>query len=104
MNADGTNLTPIQSGPINGNPSWAPDGSRIAYGFPDGSTQIYTIKPDGSDVQTVTSSVTLDPDWSPDSTKIAITDFSQAPFGIASINRDGTGRMQISPDGGSDPS
>ena len=55
-------------------PTWSPNGERIAFtSFKDGNYDIYTIKPDGSDLKRLTT----DPDndahsiWSPDGQWIA---------------------------------
>lgn len=66
-------------------PQWSPDGSRLAFtiGLDDGSWQVATIAPDGSDLQLVTSGSGINeiPSWSPDgswlaydSSKVAIDD------------------------------
>jgi hypothetical protein len=53
------------------NPAWSPDGARIAYvGRPSidvNDAQIVTIKADGSDARTVSTSADFDyrPDWGP---------------------------------------
>jgi TolB protein len=56
-----------------GEPDWSPDGSRIVFGLRVGSNaDIYTIKPDGSDLVRLTTDPASDrsPAWSPDGTKI----------------------------------
>ncbi|HSJ28017.1 MAG TPA: hypothetical protein VLB67_07375 [Acidimicrobiia bacterium] len=56
-------------------PAWSPDGSRIAYTvkLPDGSVQIATMAPDGSDDRVLTSGpgIRAWPSWSPDGSWIA---------------------------------
>jgi TolB protein len=95
-------------------PSWSPDGQRIAFSRgstsgalgcpPCGPHGIYTIKPDGTGLQqltTATSTSTDDyfPSWSPDGTKIA---FSRQGSGVMVMNADGTGLTNIA--AGDDPS
>lgn len=66
-------------------PQWSPDGSRLALtiGIDDGSWQVATMAPDGSDLQLLTSGPGIHeiPSWSPDgswlaydSSKLAIDD------------------------------
>lgn len=56
-------------------PSWSPDGSRLAFHMADlgGVKQIFTMKPDGSDITQFTYCATdcVEPSWSPDGTTIA---------------------------------
>jgi Tol biopolymer transport system component len=58
-------------------PSWAPDGSRIAFQNYDetGFYNIWTIASDGSDARAVTSGAFdhREPAWSPDGTRIAFS-------------------------------
>ncbi len=54
-------------------PVWSPDGSRLAfYSDRSGDYQVWTIRPDGSDLRQVTHSTRASlPTWSPDGTLIA---------------------------------
>jgi TolB protein len=74
IDPDGSDLVQLNDGG-SAFPSWSPDGSRIAFGQqqPDGSWQIATMAPDGSDVQLLTSGPGIHeiPSWSPDGTWIA---------------------------------
>src|SRR6185295_11039510 len=58
-------------------PSWSPDGSRIAFqAYPAAGTwQIWTIKADGTDPRPLTSGPFDDrePSWSPDGQRIAFS-------------------------------
>ena len=59
MNADGSGVRRIHNGLLVSNgPNWQPDG-RIRFG---GGRNIYTMKPDGSDVVRVNTSGALSPD------------------------------------------
>ena len=84
MNADGNGpqnqITNIPDGACQ--PSWSPDGMRLAFispclarqdQYPDAN--IYTINADGSGITDLTSDKTgdFDPAWSPDGTRIAFT-------------------------------
>ncbi|MBM4041992.1 MAG: HYR domain-containing protein [Planctomycetes bacterium] len=79
MNADGTGLSKLSSGPKDVYPSWSPDGTKVAFaramtpGQPIGHWQIFTV-----DVNTrVEMRLTIDADdngypaWSPDGSQIA---------------------------------
>ena len=58
-------------------PRWSPDGSRIAfYSNRGGKYQIWTIRPDGGEIQQITSvqnGAALYPVWSPDGSRLAYT-------------------------------
>lgn len=72
-------VSPLGSTPPDSMPaylSWSPDGSKLAVAvqLPDQSAQIYTMDADGSDFRQLTdvpNTLNFDPQWSPDSTRIA---------------------------------
>jgi dipeptidyl aminopeptidase/acylaminoacyl peptidase len=81
-------------------PSYAPDGSRIAFiTEPPGGTgsAIVTIKPDGTGLHTVTAAAAgvsnYYPDWSPDSAKIAFVTnrYDHSHNEIVTLPRNGSG-------------
>lgn len=93
------------------NPTWSPDGSRIAYeDNPDGRFKIYVMSSDGSG-QTRVSPDAADvvddsnPSWSPDGRQIAFS--STRPFNDAwriwAMNADGTGLRRVSDGWGYNP-
>jgi Tol biopolymer transport system component len=66
-----TNLTPDQDAT---DPSWSPDGTRIAFASnKDGNFDIYSMASDGTDVQQLTRTTAheAEPAWSPDGKTIA---------------------------------
>jgi TolB protein len=109
VNAGGTGETTILSGnnPSPAAPAWSPDGTKIAFGgYPlytnFGGGDIYTIRPDGSNMARLTNTPDADdsfPDWSPDGRKLVATNDAG---GIYTMNPDGTGVTTLGqPDGGS---
>jgi Tol biopolymer transport system component len=77
MDLDGSDDVAVTQGNQDDNPAYRPDGSVIAFqryltgagvaGF--GNTDIFVVKPDGSNVTPVTQTANLaehDPDWAPD--------------------------------------
>ena len=80
-------------------PDWSPDGRRIVFTTSrDGFQELYTMAPDGSDLQRLTHNENLNDlraQWSPDGTMIAyMTDYSVD---------DGTGEIWLMQADGSDP-
>jgi Tol biopolymer transport system component len=98
----GDHLLPLPGFPA-GNPSYAPDGSQLAWD--DG--RVHVSKPDGTDDIVLTADGGFDPSWSPDGTRIA---FSRAVdccnTEIHVMNADGSGERRLTFVGGrrnSDP-
>jgi Tol biopolymer transport system component len=77
MRADGTHVRRLTSAPaMEFDPTWSPDGSRIAYRHQtddDETTEIFVMDADGSDRRNLTSNDVADwgPAWSPDGSSIA---------------------------------
>ena len=98
-----------KSAGIDVSPSWSPSGDRIVFvSERSGGAQIYTMKPDGSDVQRVTfqGGFNTDPVWSPDGRQIAFVGRNGGRFDVFVVNVDGTGMRRITQDMGDneDPS
>ncbi len=96
VDVDGSGLTEITPGPLQGWwPSWSPDGTQIA--FRTGvRRRLATMSPDGSNLKVFPGFADY-ADWSPDGSQII---FMGAGFDVFRINRDGTGRTNLthSPD------
>lgn len=75
INADGTGgLVNLTQGGGGTDPSWSPDGRRIAFASQrEGSYDIYTMTTDGGEVKQLTTAATQEsePAWSPDGASIA---------------------------------
>lgn len=70
ISPNGSDPNQVASGNTDGNPAWSPSGDRIAFergrNNSRSNPQIYTIRPDGSGLEQVTSDGGYDPTWSPD--------------------------------------
>jgi TolB protein len=107
INIDGTGRTRLSpDGPGNdAQPDWSPDGTQIAFArrIDDRDTQIFVMRPDGTDVRQLTHEVGWHghPSWSPDGTMIAYAGQAfvdgqwRAPIHV--MRADGTDRHHIGP-------
>lgn len=101
-NPDGTNLTPLTSGPAyHAECAYSPDGQSIVYASnEDGSMNIYTMKADGSGQRKVTNTdycYNGGPFFSPDGKQIIFRADRERPdyLQIYVINTDGTDERQL---------
>jgi Tol biopolymer transport system component len=114
INVDGTDLFQVTGRPgaqvgTTQEPEWSPDGTKIAFstfGTPPGfgGYNIYTIRPDGTDLHAVTTDGDFysrrgGPSWSPDGRRLAYTSefvgSSSNPYSVFTVNADGSDRRSI---------
>jgi hypothetical protein len=101
MNSDGSNLAQLTGGRIDLrelDPSWEPNGNRIAYYCEQNivpfSKGICLVNSDGTRIRYLGSG--RYPNWSPDGSKIAFTDYSaNGKIQTYTMNPDGTGRTLV---------
>jgi Tol biopolymer transport system component len=108
MNADGSKLTKITNSISTSDydPSWSPDGTKIAFtrlDKTDFSFNIYLMNADGSRVAELIGNNARNPSWSPDGTKIAFVESRGTNKGIYTANAaDGSGITQLTNGKGDD--
>lgn len=79
-------------------PSWSPDGERIAFASNrDGKTEIYVMDTDGSNVLRLTNNEASDgfPRWSPDSRKILFLSDRDGNPEIYVMDADGSNQTRL---------
>ncbi len=92
MNSDGRNLMKLAAG-TGMRPVWSPAGSKIAFGLMEGGFHIYSINPDGSELQNLTAdSGGILPSWSPDGSQIAFKTFAGE---LWVMNADGSNKRRL---------
>jgi TolB protein len=90
VDVDGSNLVDLSSVGEGWQVDWSPDGRAILFtshrDHPDNYTDVYVMRPDGSDVKRLTDARAYTPAWSPDGSHIVFC----AP-GLFVMRADGTG-------------
>jgi dipeptidyl aminopeptidase/acylaminoacyl peptidase len=115
MNIDGTGRTQITDSRADGvgfnasEPSWSPDGTRIAFtrtisqaGNQPLDEEIYVMNADGSNLVRLTHNPStfvlandLGPSWSPDGSQIVFSSHRDGQFGVHVMNADGSGLRRL---------
>ena len=85
----------VHSGGVIGQPSWSPDGSRIAFSDWTTSTA-YVIDPEGRNLQEILDSA-AQPVWSPDGQRLAYValDADRQSVGLAVARADGSDQQRL---------
>jgi TolB protein len=85
-------------GSYNTSPSWSPKGDRIVFVGQRGRNQIFTIKPDRTELTQLTvSRNNEDPSFSPDGRYIAFSSDRDGIKGIYIMRANGESQRRISP-------
>lgn len=94
MDADGGNEVNLTDDPwFNAQPSWSPDGNRIAF---NRGHHIYVMDSDGDNLMQLTDKFTdREPAWSPDGEKIAFNRFTALKHQIWIMDADGGNEVQL---------
>jgi peptidoglycan hydrolase-like protein with peptidoglycan-binding domain len=97
MNADGSGLALIAGTTLGWQPAWSRTNRIVFTAGTNGARHIYTINPDGSDLQTLTSGAghDSDPAWSPDGSQIAFVSDRDGEAQIYLMNADGTNQRPL---------
>ncbi|MCP4230061.1 MAG: hypothetical protein GY771_07930 [bacterium] len=86
------------------NPSWSPDGTKIAFQSDmSGMYQINTIDINSRDIVVLTSNGGENPIWSPDGTKIAFQSNRHGTYEIYVLNIDSRNVVQLTDNWGDNP-
>ena len=98
INADGTWLSIILAGRQAFEPSWSPDGTKIAFqSWEHDPSEIYVMDVDGGNLIQLTDNAAYDdyPNWSPDGTKIAYNSQVASTVEIFVMNADGSKQTRL---------
>jgi TolB protein len=108
MDASGAHIRPLRVSNVDNvdNPTWAPDGLRVAYSGNDHGPGIYITTTANNGTVRVTppggsfggAQLYGQPGWSPDGTAIAYAGTFEVPGNLYVINSDGTGITQLTDD------
>lgn len=83
------------------NPSWSPDGQRIAFASRrDRGMEVYVMNADGSEPTRLTNcrqifATCFGPTWSPDGQRIAFVSQREGSFAILAMDADGSGETLL---------
>ena len=100
MRADGTDQRNLTNSPgvEDGEPSWSANGRSIAFvSDRDGDFEVFTMRPDGSNVRQLTfnDAEEFRPNWSPDSRMVGFASDQDGDFEVWTMRADGTGQRNL---------
>lgn len=98
MNSDGSNQMRVSNDSSSHfDPTWSPDGQKIAFTLNGEILQVYVMDRDGSNYMNL--SISSDdngwPAWSPDGTKIAFYAYKEGISGIFVMDSDGSNAVNL---------
>jgi TolB protein len=82
---------------FDGAPDWSHDGLIVFQSDRNGNMDLFTIHPDGTGLQRITTSTDDDlfPSWAPSSSKVAYVHVHGASQQVFTVNTDGSGVTQL---------
>jgi len=104
MSADGSGLVFLTNEASDAQPTWSPDGTRIAFiSSRNGRSGVYVLNAGVPTLLTNTPRAVSKPAWSPDGTRLAFTcEVDSGNSDICVINANGTGFTRLTSDPGQD--
>jgi Tol biopolymer transport system component len=100
MNSDGSSPRQLtnQEGNLDWSPQWSPDGERLIFARTNASftaSEVWTIKPDGSEISRLGNVDGQGPVYSPDGSSIVYFKFFEGGGDICVMDSDGSGIQQL---------
>ncbi|MDX1396765.1 MAG: hypothetical protein R3195_20475 [Gemmatimonadota bacterium] len=79
-------------------PDWSPDGGKLVFSFTGGGVGLAVVNADGSERQTVSTSIDFEPAWSPDGSSIAFNRTENGNVDIYIMSSDGSTLTRLTTD------
>jgi Tol biopolymer transport system component len=94
INPDGSGLTQLTPGDYDSDPSWSPDGSKIAF-ITGGDDHLAVMDADGSNLRMLSPLPSRNPSWSPDGKTLAFSAKEGQNSEIFTVGVDGSGQRRL---------